>query len=58
MRRRSSVCWRSACSVFFRSEMSRAIFEMPMIRPDEVLIGEIDSETSTRLPSLRRLTVS
>ena len=33
--------------------MSRAVFDAPMIVPDGVLIGEMLSETSTRLPSLR-----
>ena len=58
MRRRSSVCCRSACLVLLASVMSRATFEMPMVAPEGDLIGEMLSETSTRLPSLRSRTVS
>ena len=38
--------------------MSRPIFEAPMILPLASLMGETVSEISTRLPSLRRRTVS
>ena len=38
--------------------MSRATFEIPMIAPEDALIGEMLSETSIRLPSFRRRTVS
>ena len=41
-----------------RSVMSRAIFEAPTIVPSPSRIGETVSEMSTRLPSLRRRTVS
>ena len=44
MRRRSSVCWRSACSVFSASVMSRAILEAPMISPD----GDLDRRDAER----------
>ena len=58
MRRRSSVCCRSASWVRLVSVMSRATLEMPMVAPDGALIGEMLSETSTRLPSLRGGSVS
>ena len=38
--------------------MSRAIFDAPTILPSLFLIGEMVSDTSTRLPSLRSRTVS
>ena len=38
--------------------MSRATFDMPMVAPEGALIGEMLSETSTGLPSLRRRVVS
>ena len=41
----------SASSACRRAEMSRTIFEAPMIRPDASLIGEIESDTSSRRPS-------
>jgi len=40
-------------SARLRSVMSRAIFEAPMIFPKAFLIGEMVSEISTKLPSLR-----
>jgi hypothetical protein len=45
------------CSVL-RSEMSRAIFDAPMMLPLGVKMGETVSEISTELPSLRWRTVS
>ncbi len=46
------VCaWRAAV-------MSRAILAMPTTRPSASLIGEIDTETSIRPPSLRTRWVS
>ena len=41
---RSSARWR---------EMSRAIFDVPMIVPAAVLIGETDNESSMVVPSFR-----
>ena len=58
MRRSSSVCCRSTCLVLLVSVMSRTTFEMPMIAPEEDLIGEMPIETSIGLPSFRRRTVS
>ncbi len=58
MRRRSSVCWRSARSVLRRSVTSWAIFDTPTIWPAGFLIGEMLSRTSTMLPSLCSLTAS
>ncbi len=58
MRRNSSVCCRSTCRVLLLSVMSRATFDMPMVAPEGALIGEMLSETSIGLPSLRRRTVS
>jgi PAS domain-containing protein len=43
---------------FLSSVMSRAILDAPTIFPREFLIGEMVSEMSTRLPSLRCRTVS
>ncbi len=37
--------------------MSRAIFEAPMIRPCESLMGEMARDTSMSVPSLRLRTV-
>ena len=48
----------SASSAWRRAEMSRAIFEAPMIRPDGSLMGEIESDTSSGRPSFVSLTVS
>lgn len=47
-----------AFSARLRSEMSRAIFKAPMIRPFASFTGEIVSEMSSRVPSLRRRIVS
>jgi hypothetical protein len=50
---------RAICSSFrFRSEMSRAIFEAPIILPSPLLTGETVSEIGTWLPSLRLRLVS
>ena len=54
MRRSSSVCCRSASRVLLLSVMSRATFDMPMVAPEGDLIGEMLSETSIGLPSLRK----
>ena len=58
MRRRSSISWLSACCVRLFSVMSRAALEMPTILPEAERIGEMLSETSTVLPSLRTRDVS
>ena len=58
MRRSSSLCCRSTCLVLLVSVMSRTTFEMPMIAPEEDLIGEMPIETSIGLPSFRRRIVS
>ena len=58
IRRRSSVCCRSVARVLLASVMSRATFDMPMVSPDGALIGDMLSETSTGVPSLRMRTVS
>ena len=58
MRRSSSVCCRSACLVLLLSVISRTTLEMPMVTPEGALIGEMLSETSIGLPSLRKRTVS
>ena len=51
--------WRwTVASATFRSLMSRATFEAPMIFPAASLIAETVTETSTLLPSLRKRTVS
>ena len=48
----------SASSDCLREEMSRMIFDAPVIRPEESLIGEIESDTSSGRPSLVSRTVS
>jgi hypothetical protein len=53
---RARRCRRASASL--RSVISRAIFEAPTTLPSVVLIGDTVSEMSTRLPSLRRRTVS
>ena len=58
MRRRSSISWLSARCVRLLSVMSRAVLEMPTILPEAERIGEMLSETSTMLPSLRTRAVS
>ena len=58
MRRRSSISWLSARCVRLVSVTSRADLEMPTIWPEAERIGEMLSETSTMLPSLRMRDVS
>jgi hypothetical protein len=48
----------SCASARLRAVMSRAIFEAPMIRPCWSFTGEIVSEMSSGVPSLRSRTVS
>jgi hypothetical protein len=51
----AATSFSSAC---FRAVTSRMIFEAPMILPVVSLIGEIESDTSRRRPSLVSRTVS
>ena len=49
---------KSAASVSFRSVISRAIFEIPTIRPGASRMGEMVREMCTSSPFLRRRRVS